>query len=577
MTDTYCLTLAHINDTHSHFDPNEVKFHLIKENKTLTLHSRSGGYARLNHRIKLARQQAKLKQEAFLFLHGGDSFEGTLYYSQFKGKANSHLLNLLQPDAMVLGNHEMNAGNAPVKAFLDEIHFPLLAGNMDLSLEAIDKKEKMAQHKNLFDYDANTQTAKVLLKPLQDKTLAIIGITLEEMHNIARPDPDTQFRNAIKTTLNTIEKLKQQGIVHIILLSHLGIDQDRRLAERLSGISLIVGGHSHSLQGDFSTLGLNATPYGEKVNNTYILHAGKYAETLGLANITFNRTGQVITLEGHNQFMLDKQFRLSSPQTIEPEDYDWAYQQLLHHEGITWDEEDETIETIISTQYRPTITRLQEKVLGVLPQNLIHIRVPSDSLPHGSEICPWVCRSMYHEVKALDHKLDFALHNAGGVRESLSQGNLTLAEVIGRILPFELPLVTYEIEGQYLFQTLEAAINLATNNNIMGSGAGGFPYTYGLRYIYDGRAQEGERITSIEIFNKQEQQQWQQINRSQSYIGVSSDYTVSGKEGYHPLLNSKWVNGLSDLTLPEAFIQHMSKNRNLQKTLTPNVYYTSHV
>ncbi|WP_299495507.1 5'-nucleotidase C-terminal domain-containing protein [uncultured Shewanella sp.] len=576
MTQTYSLTLAHINDTHSHFDPNDVHFDLNRDGKILTLKSRSGGYARLSHHIECARKKAKLAQEAFLFLHGGDSFEGTLYYSQFKGKANSHLLNMLKPDAMVLGNHEMNAGNGPVKAFLDEINFPLLAGNMDLSHEDPNKIEKMAQHKNLLDYDPNTQTAKVLFKPIQDKTLAIIGITLEEMHNIARPDPDTQFKSVVETTRNTIEKLKQQGIVHIIILSHLGIAKDRRLAKTVSGISIIVGGHSHSLQGDFKALGLNATPYGEKINQTHILHAGKYAETLGLAKITFDETGHVISLTGHNRFMLDSQFNLSSSQKVKPEDYEWAYQQLLKHEDIAWDEEDKEVETVISTQYRPTITRLQEKVLGVLPQNLTHVRVPCDSLPHGSEICPWVCRSMYHEVKALNPHLDFALHNAGGVRESLSRGELTLAEVIGRILPFELPLVTYEIEGVYLFQALESAINLATNNNIIGSGAGGFPYTYGLRYFYDGRAKEGQRITNIEIFNKKSQSKWNKINKSQTYIGVSSDYTVSGKEGYHPLLNSNWIKDFSNLTLPEAFIQHMSNQRNLQKTLLPNVHYTGH-
>ncbi|MFA0373197.1 5'-nucleotidase C-terminal domain-containing protein, partial [Vibrio sp. 10N.222.54.F6] len=115
-------------------------------------------------------------------------------------------------------------------------------------------------------------------------------------------------------------------------------------------------------------------------------------------------------------------------------------------------------------------------------------------MPHGSEIAPWVSRSMYHETKAIGMQVDFALHNAGGVRQSLNKGQLSLAEVIGRILPFELPLVTYQIQGQYLFQMLESAINAATNNSVIGTGAGSFPYTYGLKYFYDGRQALGQRI-----------------------------------------------------------------------------------
>ena len=77
--------------------------------------------------------------------------------------------------------------------------FPLLAGNMDLSQESLDKTARLASHPNLYDYDNDTQTAKYILKPLQDKQVAIVGITLDQMKEIARPDEDTHFINAIET------------------------------------------------------------------------------------------------------------------------------------------------------------------------------------------------------------------------------------------------------------------------------------------------------------------------------------------------------------------------------------------
>ncbi|MCL1125014.1 bifunctional metallophosphatase/5'-nucleotidase [Shewanella surugensis] len=582
MTVIYSCKLAHINDTHSHFDPNRIHFNFEHKDKALSLHTHSGGYSRLAFQIEKARQQALDDQQSFLFLHGGDSFQGTLYFREFKGKANAHLLNLLKPDAMVLGNHEIDAGNGPVLSFLNNIDFPLLAGNMDLSQEDIGKTTRLRDHKNLLDFDPQTQTAKVLLKPLQDKTLAIVGITLDQMKEIARPDPDTHFVDAIETTQRTVDKLKKQGIDHIIILSHLGLTQDRALAQQIPDISLIIGGHSHSLQDDFTQFGLPYLPYGERVNTIPILHAGKYAETLGIADIEFNAEGRVTLLNGHNYFMLDKQFMLESAQGVATDDYAWAHAQLSAHPSILWDDEAANIRQTIDTLYRPTLIALEEQIINFVPKNLIHTRLPSKALPHGSEISPWISRSIYHETRILDETIDFALHNAGGVRQSLAKGHLTLAEVVGRLLPFDLPLVKYQIQGRYLYQAIESSINHATNNSVIGTGAGSFPYAYGLRYFYDGRRPLGQRITQLDILiqeehhSKNQQESWKPVNVDHYYVGVSSEYTASGKEGYQALQQAKWQRPISELSLAQAFIQFMQKEQDLEQTLPLQVHYTSH-
>ncbi|GIU09678.1 MULTISPECIES: bifunctional UDP-sugar hydrolase/5'-nucleotidase [unclassified Shewanella] len=573
----YKLKLTHINDTHSHFDANRIQFTICEQQKELTLYSHTGGYARIAYQLKQAKLAAQDNQQSFLFLHGGDSFQGTLYYNEFKGKANSDLLNMLQPDAMVLGNHEIDAGNEPVLDFLNDIRFPLLAGNMDLSQECQQKPACLARHPRLLDFDSLTQTAKVLLKPLQDKQVAIIGITLDQMKEIARPDEDTHFVSAIDTTRRTVSHLKAQGIDHIIVLSHLGLDQDKVLASEVDGISLIVGGHSHTLQGDFSELGLSNMSYGERINNTAILHAGKYAETLGMADIVFDEKGKVLSLSGGNYFMLDQQFILQASDDVSPQDYLTVRQKLQSHPLILWDEEDSQVQTRIQTKYRPSLEALNNKILGFVPKSLVHTRLPSKALPHGSEIAPWVSRSMYQETRELGIEVDFALHNAGGVRQSLDKGDVSLAEVLGRILPFDIPLVTYEIQGQYLFQMLESAINAATNNSVIGTGAGSFPYTYGLKYFYDGKQALGQRIIKLEILSLVEgKNQWLEVDAKAHYKGVSSSYTASGKEGYYPILKANWQKDIEGLSLPEAFIRFISKAQSLDEVIEPQVHYTSH-
>ncbi len=545
MPHRYTLKLAHINDTHSHFDSSRVHFTVDTEGKLY------------------------------------DSFQGTLYFNHFKGTANAHLLNLLKPDAMVLGNHEVDDGSAPILAFLNDISFPLLAGNMDMSQEVSDKCSPIKGHENLFDYDDVNSRAKVLIKPLKDKQVAIIGITLDQMAEIARPDPDMIFINAIETTRNTVKHLKLQGIDHIVVLSHLGYDQDKILAERVDGISLIVGGHTHTLQGEFKVLGLSSTPYGVRVNNTAILHAGKHAETIGIADVEFNESGQVISLDGHNYFMLDDQFILESKQGITTSDYDKIRAYLRDHPGIRWDKEDATITQVIHSQYRPAIAALEKQVLGFIPKNLIHTRLPSKSLPHGSEIAPLVCKSIYHEAKLMYSRVDFALHNAGGVRHSLNKGELTLADVVGRLLPFDLSLVKYQIKGQHLYEAIESAINSATNNSVTGTGAGSFPYTYGLKYCYDGRKPLGQRILSLEVLRNGSTADvpdtWESVDRQEHYFGVSSAYTASGKEGYSPLLQASYQQAIEGLTLPSAFIRFMSHKQSFEQDILPQLEYISHM
>ncbi len=574
----YTLKLAHVNDTHSHFDPTRVQFLLKQDNKQYEVYSHSGGYPRINYQIKQARNQAQQSKQNFLFLHAGDSFQGTLYFNEFKGSANAELLNYMAPDAMVLGNHEIDAGNQPVRNFLDQIKFPLLAGNMDLSLEDQTKAEPLRSHPNLLDYDHHHQRAKVLLKSFEDKQLAIIGITLDQMPQIARPDEDTLFANAITTTKNTISWLHQQGIQHIIVLSHLGIDQDRLLAQQVDNISLIVGGHSHTLQGDFTELGLGSMPYAERVNNTPIVHAGKYAETFGLCDIEFNQHGQVIHLQGGNYFMLDKRLLLESNDPISDGIHHALMQQLTNHKNILWDEQDDELAAMIAERYHPAITALEHQVLGFIPKNLTHTRLPSKALPHGSEIAPWVCKSIYHEANQISPQIDFAMHNAGGVRQSLNKGPVTMADVLGRLLPFPLPLVKYKIQGKYIYQALESAINGATNNSITGTGAGSFPYTYGLRYYYDGRQPQGSRIIKLEIMSIiNDKEIWQPLIGKQFYYGVSSAYTASGKEGYQALLKAEWQNSIEELNLPQAFIRYMSREQGLNGVLAPQLEYTSHL
>lgn len=120
--------------------------------------------------------------------------------------------------------------------------------------------------------------------------------------------------------------------------------------------------------GDFRGFGLPCLPYGESVNGVPILHAGKHAETLGLADIQFDDAGRVTRLEGSNIFMLDSQFLLSGPQAATEADYQAAKAILEQHPGIHWDDYDEAMEQVIANEFRPAISSMENQVLALVPR-----------------------------------------------------------------------------------------------------------------------------------------------------------------------------------------------------------------
>ncbi len=167
------------------------------------------------------RDDAKRMNSGFLFLHAGDCFQGTLYFSLFKGKANAEMLNALEIDAMALGNHELDMGNEPVAKFVKKVNFPLLAGNWDLSQECQTKPYTLKGVDNVYDYVPKTETAKWIIKEVDGEPIAIFGLSLDKMSDISIPDADTPFVNAEQTARKTISALNELGVNKIILLSHL--------------------------------------------------------------------------------------------------------------------------------------------------------------------------------------------------------------------------------------------------------------------------------------------------------------------------------------------------------------------
>jgi len=562
------LRIAHINDTHSYFEPTSLQLTIDVNGETLSPFVSAGGFARIATRVEQLRQQAYSQSTELLFLHAGDCFQGTLYFSLFKGEANATLLNSLKIDAMALGNHELDMGNEPVAQFAQQIEFPLLAGNWDLSNELKSKSIRLDDNPRVIAYNSATKAANWIEKSVGDDKVAIFSLALDKMADISNPDIDTPFINAIETAKLTVEQIQATGINKIILLSHMGYDADLDLANHVDGISVIVGGHSHRLQGDFSSLGLvKDDEYGVRVNNTYVVQAGYHALSLGHCDVEFNQDGSIASFNGKNELLLGRRLFIDAnmSQTHNETRYQLARNFIDNHPNVVVCKKDRALQSILEEKYISRVRILQKEIIASANQKLRHVRVPDQQGP--SQLAPLVAESFTYKMKQLGHQVDFAIHNAGGVRNSLNAGDVSVADVAGKLLPFAVPIGVYKIRGEFLPLIIEGAINNALNNGVNGTGDGSYPYTNNLRFNYIYEAEAGNRVQQMEI--RDAHGVWQRVESNEIYTGTSSAYTMKGKEGYEAILNMQGEGLITTVSMADCFIELLTKmpgvlNRDLR-------------
>ena len=244
-----------------------------------------------------------------------------------------------------------------------------------------------------------------------------------------------------------------------------------------------------------------------------------------------------------------------------------AVRDVVHsHPNVMVCKKDQAVQQLLQQRFQARVRELQNTVLVTTERKLRHVRIPDDK--GGSELAPLVAQSFIYAMQKNGHTVHFAIHNAGGVRNSINVGPISVADVAGKVLPFLVPIGVYEIKGKYIAQTLEGAIDNATNNGVVGTGSGSYPYTANLRFQYDANGVKGQRISQLEIFNQDDG--WQTIVAEQRYMGTSSAYTMKGKEGYEAILNMKEEGHVTELSMADCFMHYLQDKPEVLQVCSSN-------
>lgn len=491
--DTFTLTVLHTNDIHSHIAGIDKYGNACFEDEKCR-----GGLSRIAHAIR----EAKSQHGNVIALDAGDQFQGTLFYSVNKSLMLSELLRYMPYDAMTLGNHEFDEGCSELARFLENIPFPVLAANL-------------TPEKGCPMLKANYVPYVILT--VQGQKVAVVGIANNEAVALASACSHTLFDDTVACLQRTADELEGQGIKYIIALTHIGLENDRKLARSVDGVDIVVGGHSHSYLGSDSEEGpypiVEHSPNGQPV---LVVSAKRAAQYLGELTVSFDGQGIPSAWNGEA-----KELSVSEPR-------DGKISALVKKYAVSLEE------------YR-------------------NIKVGSHniSMPDGMDACreddclggSVIADAMLEYGRPFGARV--ALCNGGSVRAALPEGDISRGDLLS-VIPFGNALVLREISGEQLLAALE--------HGVSEEGAKGprLLHTAGLRYVVDGARPAGSRVVKAELLN--EKGTAIPLDLKARYGIVTIEYLARGGDSYEMLKEGKIISSPEsmDITVVEEYLKKHS-------------------
>lgn len=466
----FALTILHTNDIHAHLAAFDAYGGYCSGEQDAAGKCR-GGTARLATAV--ARQRAKGGN--ILLLDAGDQFQGTLFFTRYKGEACAFFMDRLGYDAMTLGNHEFDDGPGTLSNFIRSLKFPVVAANLDVS--------KAPTLRGLV--------APFIVREMQGRTVGIIGATQPDSARISRPGPEVAFPPLAASVARAVAGLHGRGVDIVIVLSHVGLDGDKKLAATVPGIDVIVGGHSHVLLGNGYPEAVGPCPLvvtGPDGGRTRIVTAGFWGRYLGVLHLTFDAAGRVVRADG-NPVPLDASVP-EDPATLAALD-----------------------------RFAKPLAAYRQTVLGQARGPFGAAMCRQEECDAGDLLAEAVLEGGRSRGAVA------ALVNGGGVRAGIPPGPVTLGDVL-TAYPFPNTLVVLTLSGQDLLAALEHGVSAVG----LHEGSGRFLQVAGLRYVFDPARPAGKRVVSATVADASGR--FSPLDPKANYRLATHSFLARGGDGY---------------------------------------------
>jgi 2',3'-cyclic-nucleotide 2'-phosphodiesterase (5'-nucleotidase family) len=413
------LHILHINDFHGAVEP--------VMDQEISRESEAGGIAGMKTLIDRERER---DFSGTILLNAGDLAEGTMVACVSRGKVVTDAFKQIRFDAITLGNHDFSWGQDGLKYMMEGLDTPVLGANIT----------KTADGKVMDGIEP------YIIKEMKGVKVAVIGLNTPDIaHFIDESKREgLEFKDGAETLEKFLPEVKSKGADIVIVLSHLGVTEDEKLAAKVKAIDVIVGGHSHTI-----------LEHARKVGHTIIVQAGSQGKYLGKLDLYLNRQSKKIV----------------------------SYSSRLI--PVITDEipPDPEIEKIIAPYIEET-EKFGSEVMGEASEDLLygHRFMGKLNQIHAD--------SIWKKSGA-----PFGICNSRTLRGNVKAGVVTKKDLY-TALPFtEEGFVTLTIKGRYIRQHIERCLSDCATELAIPAGS--------LEYSYDPSKPDGHRLISLTVEGKE--------------------------------------------------------------------------
>lgn len=449
-------------------------------------------------RRKVAIDSVRSAEKNVLLVDAGDMVQGTLYFNLYRGEVEHKVVNALKYDVATLGNHEFDNGMTELAGLLRNDDATWISTNY--------KVENTPLSGLVVPY---------VVKEYGGKKIGIMGLNLEPKGMISsRNVKGLEFLDVYEAAEHTAWSLRHnEGADYVVALTHLGYSDKERandsiLATVSKDIDIIIGGHSHTPLNPADTKSSPTVIKNAEGEDVVVAQLGSMGTTLGKIDIDLNNgeiTSSVIPLDSRFDGKIDEKLqKMLAPYRSK-------------------------VDSLMSIKLAKSSAPLDKQSI---------INIFSDlMLKYGSTLA--------------GEKVDIAILNNGGIRNTLPSGDISEGHVI-MVLPFENKIEVLRLKGEALARVL-SQMGKGRINGISGNADVTYDATSGecSRIVINGKAIETERYYNVVTID---------------YLADGGDYLSAMTEGE--------VIAVSENVLSRDIMNALKKNKKkLQPDTTERLHY----
>ncbi len=470
---TWRITIMHTNDHHGHFWQNSDGEYGMAARKTV---------------VDEIRREVAAQGGHSLLLDGGDVNTGVPESDLQDAVPDFKGMNLLGYQAMAVGNHEFDKPLAVLKMQRDLAQFPMLSANI------FENGQRMFAPYKVFD--------------LGGLKVGVMGLTTEDTRKLAHPDnvAKLEFRSPVSEARTLVPELRRQADV-VIAATHMGHYEngqhgtqaagDVELARAVSGIDLVVGGHTQNpacMKAE-NVLDRTYVPGSacqpDRQNGTWIVQAHEWGKYVGRADFEYRSGEFKLVKYALIPVNLKKSVKGADGKTTK-----------VNYAGAIAEDKDMLALLTPYQQFGQNKINVQ---IGAIDALLNGDRAAVRSKP--TNLAVLIGRAMMDKTRA-----DFAMVNSGGVRDSIPAGAISYKHVL-KVQPFGNTVCTVDLSGRELQDYLNAAAKMT-------HGSGAFPQFAGIAMEISAGVASQVRIKG------------EPIEAGKTYRMAINNFQAAGGDGY---------------------------------------------